>query len=305
MSVTPTTSDDAGRKRPSEFSTLESLVVVAADGTSFVVRVLPAEDPTAPVALVLPAMALKAKFYLPLVKALRAAGMSAATCDLRGQGESTPTLGDGPDFGYRELIETDLPAVVDAVRARFPRAPLFLFGHSLGGQLALLFTAAHPDLVDGVAVIGTGTVFWRAFGPRRWVEALWKIQWIGLVARVRGHWPGGVLIPGAMAGGVMTDWSRHSLTSRYRPRGSTRDYDALLRELTAPVLAISLDRDTLGPRSNVAFLLTRIPAARTTAWHVEEGSGVAHLDHFEWVKDSAVLAPAVAGWMTTGTLTTA
>ncbi|MGW4591865.1 alpha/beta fold hydrolase [Amycolatopsis thermoflava] len=92
-----------------------------------------------------------------------------------------------------------------ALRSRFPGAPLHLLGHSLGGQIALLFTAAHPDQVAGVVTIGTGTVFWRAFGPRRWVEALWKIQWIGLVAKVRGWWPGGVLIPGAMAGGVMTD----------------------------------------------------------------------------------------------------
>lgn len=301
MSVSPPT-ERPPSKGPSPFSLLESVPVTVTDGTTFVVRVLPNDDPAVPVALVLPAMALKAKFYLPLLTALRAAGLSAAACDLRGQGESAPLLGDGPDFGYKELIETDLPAVVAAVRERFPQAPLFLFGHSLGGQLALLFAAANPDAVDGVAVIGTGTVFWRAFGPRRWFEALWSIQWIGLVAAVRGSWPGGVLIPGAMAGGVMTDWARHSRTSRYRFRGRSLDYDAALRALTAPVLTIALDRDLLGPKSNVDFLGRRMPAARLTAWNVDEDSGVVHRDHFEWVKDSAVLAPAVAHWVRTGSL---
>jgi predicted alpha/beta hydrolase len=294
------TSDQASDRKPSEFSQLEAITVTTQDGARFVVRMLRQSDQAAPVVLILPAMILKARFYLPLARALHAAGLSVATVDLRAQGESAPALAEAPNFGYRELVEVDLPAVTDAVSQRFPHAPLHLFGHSLGGQLALLFTAAHPGRVASVTVIGTGTVYWRAFGPRRWFEALWKIQWIGLVAAVRGSWPGGVLIPGPMAGRVMTDWARHSRSSRYRPRGGRRDYDRLLRELAVPVLAISLDQDTLGPKSNVDFLCGRVPAADVTRWHVEDGAGIAHLDHFEWIRDSAVIGPAVATWISTG-----
>jgi len=114
---------------------------------------------------------------------------------------------------------------------------------------------------------------------------------------VRGYWPGGMLIGGAMPGRVMTDWARHSLTSRYRPAGTTRDYDRLLAELDLPVLAISLDDDRLGPRSNVDFLCRRMPRARLTRWHITAASGVVHRDHFAWVKDSAVIGPAVAAWV--------
>ena len=38
----------------------------------------------------------------------------------------------GVDFGYRELIELDMPALVAAVRSAYPGVPLFTGGHSLG-----------------------------------------------------------------------------------------------------------------------------------------------------------------------------
>ncbi|MDF3311106.1 alpha/beta fold hydrolase [Rhodococcus sp. T2V] len=285
---------------PSEYSTLESVAVTTPDGVTFRVRVLPSARPDAPLVLILPAMAMKAKHYLALGKAFHAQGLSVALTDLRAQGESRPALRDGNDFGYREMLEVDLPAIVAALRQRFPHAPLHLFGHSLGGQLALLFAAARPTAATSVTVIGTGTVFWRAFGPRRWVEALTSIQWIGLVSRVKGYWPGGVLIPGAMAGGVMIDWSKHSLTSRYRPKGASVDYDTLLAEMTVPVLAVSLEHDRLGPKSNVDFLVSRMPAAAVTQWHVEGDSPVVHRDHFEWLKDSPVVAQRVAEWIDSG-----
>ncbi|MGV9676933.1 alpha/beta hydrolase family protein [Nocardia sp. NPDC003482] len=284
----------------SEFTTLEATEVSTADGVVFTLRRLAAADPAAPVVLILPAMAMKARNYLALAKALHAQGLSVVTADLRAHGEARPPLGEHTDFGYREMIEIDLPAIVGAVERLFPHAPLHLFGHSLGGQIALLFAAAEPERVAGVTVIGTGTVFWYAFGPRRWFEALSQIQWIGLVSRVKGLWPGGVLIPAPMPGGVMTDWSVHSLTSYYRVRGTKRRYNDLLKRMTLPVLAISLSEDVLGPKSNVDFLAGRMPAAKLTRWHVDENSTVTHRDHFAWIKDSPAVGAAVAQWITTG-----
>lgn len=277
----------------------ESSTVPTPDGANLSLRVLPHADAAAPVVLILPAMAIKAKYYLSLVTALGAAGLSAAVLDLRAQGDSKPVLGEGPGFGYRELIETDLPAVVDALGKRFPQAPLHLFGHSLGGQLSLLYAAAEPDRVRSVVTIGTGSVYWRSFEPGRWLKVLAQGQTVGLVSRLRGRWPGGGGI-GPMTAGVMHDWVRHSRTGRYRPRGSTRDYDRLLRELSLPVLAISLDRDPLGPESTVRFLCERMPSARLTRWHIDSSSGMRHIGHASWVKDSDVVAPAVANWLVHG-----
>ncbi len=301
MSSTGRHTSDGATRRSAEFAALEAIRVTLDDNVTFVVRVLAQEDPTAPVVLILPAMAVKVKFYLPLAKTLHAAGLSVATCDLRAQGESLPSLHSRSKFGYRELLEVDFPAVVKAVRARFSHAPLYLLGHSLGGQLCVLYAASARDDVTGVCIIGAGSVYWKAFGPKR-LEAFWKVQTIGLVARVRGYWPGGMLIGGAMAGGVMTDWARHSRTGRYQPYGTKRNYDQMLREMDIPVLAISLEHDVLVPRSNVDFLCTRIPAAKVTRWHVDGSSGVTHRDHFEWIKDSGVIGSAAASWIIHGYL---
>jgi predicted alpha/beta hydrolase len=292
------TASSSSNGRP-QLAGLESLSVSTSDGAALALRVLPQADPGAPVVLVLPAMSVKAKFYLPLVKALHEAGVSAAVVDLRAQGESKPALGEGPDFGYRELVEVDLPAVVAALGERFPQAPVHLFGHSLGGQVALLFSAAEPDKVASVTTIGTGSVYWRSFEPSRRLRVLGQGLTVGLVCRLRGRWPGGGGI-GPMTAGVMADWVRHSRTGYYRPRGSARDYDGLLRELSLPALVISLDGDVLGPESTVRFMCGRLPSVQLTRWHIDSTSGVKHIGHASWVKDSDVVAPAVVDWITEG-----
>lgn len=299
-----TTSTDAsgGSRRTNEFTTLEPIRVTVPESdhsaaAAFVTRVLPVPDPTAPVLLMLPAIAMKAKFYLSVLKGLHAAGLSAATVDLRAQGESTPALGEARDFGYREMLDQDLPAIITAVRRRFPRAPLFLFGHSLGGQLSLLYAAGATDGLSGVITIGTGSVYWRSFEPKRQLSVLLGSQYVSVVSRLKGVWPGGKVMGGPMAAGVMVDWAAHARTGRYRPRGATRDYDRLLTELPLRVLIISLDDDRMGPKSSVDYLAGRLRSADLTRWHLDASSGIRRRDHFAWVKDGDVLGALLAEWV--------
>jgi pimeloyl-ACP methyl ester carboxylesterase len=81
-----------------------------------------------------------------------AAGARGLVYSRPGYGRSTPRAAHerwGPDFMHRQAHEV-LPALLDALQVR---APVWLFGHSDGGSIALLHAAAFPERVAGAIVV--------------------------------------------------------------------------------------------------------------------------------------------------------
>ncbi|MGV9879903.1 alpha/beta hydrolase family protein [Streptomyces sp. NPDC003006] len=261
--------------------------------------------PPAPAVLILPAMGTPARFYRHFARRLHDEGLTVLTADLRGQGEATPRATDraARDHGYRAIVEEDLPAVLAAIRAELgSEPPLYLLGHSLGGQLGLVYAAlrAGPG-VDGVALVATGSVWFRAYGPLRAPALLLGELLIAATATVLGRWPGTRLgFGGNQPRGVMRDWARQGRTGRYTAKGSTLDYEAALAALELPVLAVSVDHDTLAPASALDHLLGKVPRARLTRRHYTEREAGDRLDHFAWTKAGGALAKQVAAWTTAG-----
>jgi len=272
--------------------------------TAFLVRLRPRPEPTAPVALVLPAMGVRARYYTAFADALWARGFSVVVTDLRGQGDSTTAAdrrrrGGGSAGGYRDRMEIDLPAVAAVARERFPGAPLVVVGHSLGGQLSVLRAARGDDGLAGIALVGTGTAHWRDFGRRSaWVlVGAWIIV---AVTRALGYCPGNLFgFGGRQPRALMLDWTRHSRTGRYRLAGYDQDLADLLGNVTLPVLAISLDADHLAPRRAVDRFARQLTGAAVTRIHLDRSSGTARLGHFDWAKEPGVIADHVARWTAT------
>jgi pimeloyl-ACP methyl ester carboxylesterase len=72
-----------------------------------------------------------------------------------GYGRSTPRAAEeawGVDFLHRQAHEV-LPALMAALEVDVDRDPPWLFGHSDGASIALLYAAAHPARVAGLVVL--------------------------------------------------------------------------------------------------------------------------------------------------------
>ncbi|MDI5969532.1 alpha/beta fold hydrolase [Streptomyces sp. SL13] len=271
----------------------------APDGARITIRALARPDAGAPVVVVLPAMGMAARHYTPLVRSLHAAGLTVATCDLRGHGESRPVPRRGVRFGYREIVEHDIKAVLDAVAAAFPAAPLLLLGHSLGGQLGMVHCGVFRPRLAGAVLVASGSAWFRTFGPLAGLYRLTHSQFSILASALLGHWPGERLgFGGRESARLMRDWARQMRTGRYRVPGACTDYDQALADVELPVLAVDVANDALAPPRAVDHLCDKMPRARVERWSytVERADG-RPLDHFRWIRHNRGLVEVIARWV--------
>ncbi|MFD5435951.1 alpha/beta fold hydrolase [Kitasatospora sp. NPDC127067] len=273
--------------------------IAAPDGARLTVRALARPEPAAPVVIVLPAMGTAARHYTPLVRALHAAGLSVATCDLRGHGESRPVPRHGVAFGFRELVEHDFGAVLDAVAGAFPGAPRLLLGHSLGGQLGLVHCGVFRPRLAGAVLVASGSAWYRTFGPRAGLRRLALSQFSIVASAVVGYWPGERFgFGGRESARLMRDWARQMRTGRYRVRGAVTDYERALARVDLPVLAVDVQGDELAPPRAVDHLCAKLPSARVERWsYTAEQADGRPLDHFRWIRHNRGLVERIAPWM--------
>jgi len=86
--------------------------------------------------------------YNHLASALNNAGYTLMAFDLRGHGKSQGHRGHSPSIDH---FLDDIDLFTDQVSKRYPDTPRFLYGHSLGGMLALNHCIRNqPDLLGAV-----------------------------------------------------------------------------------------------------------------------------------------------------------
>jgi predicted alpha/beta hydrolase len=275
------------------------LMVTSDDGAVHAAMIFPSATCDSPILLCLPAMGAAAGYYAPFAQALAAAGHGmAALLDLRGQGDSSARA-RRDDFGYREILELDIPAAIARLRKVLGARPLYVVGHSLGGQLAL-FSAARPGpRPDGLVLIAAGTAYWRD-GPAHQRRAA-RLGFVAVrtAARLLPWYPGTRLgFGGDQPRRLMRDWGRVTREGRYAPEGSGLDYEAAARALSLPVLSVGIHEDPIAPEGAREALLARVPRSAVT--RVELGGVAGHTPwkrHFSWARRPDEVVGAIGGWL--------
>lgn len=117
-------------------------------------------------------------FAIPAADAFQAAGITVYAYDQRGHGGS-PHPGE---WSSAQAMVGDATAAAKLVQARHPGLPFFLYGHSMGGGVALLAVTDNPlSRAAGGPVVPVGTVLEApsVFG-RRFLPVVGRVGLFGL-----------------------------------------------------------------------------------------------------------------------------
>jgi len=98
-------------------------------------------------------------------------GFTVIAFDIRGHGCSQGKRGHTPSYGH---LMDDMERVYLKIKADYPSLPIFLFGHSMGGNLVLNFLLRKPNELKGAMV--TGPYLRLGFEPPKWKIILAKLS---------------------------------------------------------------------------------------------------------------------------------
>ncbi|WP_227997334.1 alpha/beta hydrolase family protein [Nocardia australiensis] len=257
---------------------METVPIQMPDGSTVPVRLIPASgahnhpvtpDAPRPVVVMVPGLGVPGGYYELFADGLAARGFDVAIGELRGQGDSRPRPSSASNYGYHELVSVDFPAIFQVVRDRFPESTPYLLGHSMGGQLAVLYASRIRGRLGGLILIASGTPYYRGFRGLSGPGMLMGTAAISVAANLAGFWPGDRVTVGGFGRQskvLVSDWARLSRTGRFVPFGADIDYEERIARLKLPVLSITMTDDDIAPTSSAEHLLEKMPMAELTTW---------------------------------------
>ncbi len=277
---------------------VEEQAIAMGDGAQSRITLFHNGEGGAPVIVCMPAMGTPATYYEPLAMNLFEKGFHVITADLRGNGKSAMRASRSTDFGFHEMIAHDWPVIVENAKERFPGNPVFLLGHSLGGQLSCLYASGNAGQVAGLILVATCAVYYKGWSFPRNIGVLLGARFARLLSAVWGHLPGKQIgFGGREARTVIRDWAHNAMTGRYELANSSHDFEASLKEVDIPILMISMEGDQLSPRKAVKFLGDKMIRADILHVHMtHEEMDEKGLNHFKWIRHSQPIVAKIKEW---------
>ncbi len=135
--------------------------------------------------------------------------------------------------------------MIETLKVRLPDRPLFVVGHSLGGQLIGMIP--NRDLIDGVVMVASGSGYWRdtAQNTPRTSLLMFHLLVPPLTA-LFGYFPGKTLrVIGNLPRGVIGQWRRWCLHPEYMIGVEGDSVRADFATLKTPMLLLSFTDDEL------------------------------------------------------------
>ncbi|WP_317203524.1 alpha/beta fold hydrolase [Janthinobacterium sp.] len=249
------------------------------------------------VIVIAPAIAVPQAFYAAYASFLAGQGYRVWTFDYRGIGESRQGPLRACDADIGDWVKLDYDAVVQHAAA--PALPLFLLGHSMGGQtVPLLPSLAKASGIINIAV-GSGARRHNQPAVRRSTLLLWHVL-TPLLCGLFGYFPGARLgVVGDLPRGVMRQWRRWCLSPDYLLSGDP-DGRAAYARARCPVLGLTFSDDELLLESGSKMLHDAYTGAPVDYRVLRpQQFGLARIGHFGFFRSQQekILWPLVSDWL--------
>ncbi len=127
----------------------------APSGAHIAYHSLPATQTPRGIVIVCHGLAEHSRRYEGFAEALAARGYHVFVHDHRGHGETTAADAETGRFAARNGVDkviADVRAMRDLAVGQYPGMPVILFGHSMGGLIALNTASAHPQAFQALSV---------------------------------------------------------------------------------------------------------------------------------------------------------
>jgi predicted alpha/beta hydrolase len=238
--------------------------------------------------VVLPAMGMQADFYRPFAELSQARGYNVVVPELPGTGASKPRPSRRVDYGYRDLVETYLPRLLELARSEAEGKPLVLLGHSLGAHAGMLGLATGKVSVDALVTIAGGNIHYRNWAGPAALKVLVAALAFPAISAVAGHLPGQHLgFGGPQARTLIREWSQVIRTGRY-----AHVYPDLSPAAGTPTLCIGIDGDRLAPERSVRGLADMVGGDVLLLAAAPRGH-----PHSSWARQPGATLAATERWL--------
>ncbi|MFK8009944.1 MAG: alpha/beta fold hydrolase [Saprospiraceae bacterium] len=279
---------------------MQLIDILNQDGSTSKITHFPSSlDQSKSVIIIFPAMGVRGSYYEILGKQISEAGFEVIISDLRGIGNSSIRPNKKVDFGYYEMIELDYKNILEKVKTIFPNKKIFALGHSLGGQLASLFSAKNPNSFDGLILIACCSVYFKGWGMKQYPTLL-MTQFFYFVNVLLGYFPGKKMgFGGTEAKTVMSDWNSQARTGKYVLKNDDFNFEVALGKMTIPILVISFQADTFAPRKAVEHLIGKFGtnAKKEYIYLKNDDLRNKNFGHFNWAKKPQEIVSLIGEWI--------
>ena len=238
--------------------------------------------------VLLPAMGTQADFYRPFAELSQARGFDVMVPELPGTGASKPRPSRRVDYGYRDLVESYLPRLLELARREAEGKPLVLIGHSLGAHAGMLGMVTGNVSVDALVTIAGGNIHYRNWSGSAALKVLLAALVFPAISAVSGHLPGQHLgFGGPQARTLIREWSQVIRTGSYG-----HVYADMSPRAGTPTLCIGFEGDGLAPERSVRGLAEMVGGDVLVLAAAPRGH-----PHSSWARQPSATLTATGCWL--------